>query len=280
MYKSAKFDTYNYRVLKQVHPDQGMSGDGLSMMNNLVRILLQRIVEASNRLMISTAGRKTLSSREIQTAVRLVLPGELSKHAVSEGTKAVTKYNARKQEREKDAKAAGKGANKAKPVSRSSLAGIVFPVTRVENIMVELSNAERKAETAAVYLAAVLEYATAEVLELAGNAAKDNKKIRITPRHIKLAILNDEELVKLYRGVVLSGGVLPHIETSLLKAKPEKAEGEAPKKKVVKKKPAAPKKAAAKGPAKAGPKKGGRKPAAAKPQSKAGAKAQTAGAKK
>ena len=243
MYKSANFATYIYRVLKQVHPDQGMSGDGLSEMNNLVRIVLQRVVQAVNRVMVTSASRKTVSSREIQSAVRLSVPGELSKHSVSEGTKAVTKYNAARAAREnKD-----KGDTKAKPQSRASLAGLVFPVTRIENIMMELSNSDRKAETAAVYLAAVLEYITAEVLELAGNAARDNKKIRVTPRHIKLAILNDKELVQLFDGVVLSGGVRPHIENALIKIKPEKASDNAPaKKRAVKKKPVA-KKAAGKG---------------------------------
>ena len=71
-----------------------------------------------------------------------------------------------------------------------------------------------------MYLAAVLEYLAAEVLELAGNAARDNKKGRITPRHIQLAVRNDEELSKLLGTVTLaSGGVLPHIHTSLLKKK-------------------------------------------------------------
>jgi histone H2A len=71
-----------------------------------------------------------------------------------------------------------------------------------------------------VYLAAVLEYLAAEILELAGNAARDNKKSRIIPRHLQLAIRNDEELNKLLGGVTISqGGVLPHIQSELLPAK-------------------------------------------------------------
>jgi histone H2A len=73
---------------------------------------------------------------------------------------------------------------------------------------------------APVYLAAVLEYLCAEILELAGNAARDNKKSRIVPRHITLAVKNDEELNKLLGGVTIaSGGVLPNIHAVLLPKK-------------------------------------------------------------
>jgi len=73
---------------------------------------------------------------------------------------------------------------------------------------------------APIYLAAVLEYLAAEILELAGNAARDNKKHRIIPRHLQLAIRNDEELGKLLGDVVISqGGVVPHIAQELLPSK-------------------------------------------------------------
>lgn len=78
--------------------------------------------------------------------------------------------------------------------------------------------------TRTVYLAAVLEYLAAEILELAGNAARDNKKSRIIPRHLQLAIRNDEELNKLLGGVTISqGGVLPFIQSELLPAKSGKS---------------------------------------------------------
>jgi histone H2A len=101
--------------------------------------------------------------------------------------------------------------------SRSSRAGLQFPVGRIGRYLRDGRYADRMGAGAPVYLAAVLEYLCAEILELAGNAARDNKKARIIPRHLQLAIRNDEELNKLLSDVVIaSGGVLPNIQKDLL----------------------------------------------------------------
>ncbi|XP_043542650.1 histone H2A-beta, sperm-like [Chiloscyllium plagiosum] len=116
----------------------------------------------------------------------------------------------------------GKGSGKArsKAKSRSSRAGLQFPVGRVHRLLRKGNYAERVGAGAPVYLAAVLEYLTAEILELAGNAARDNKKTRIIPRHLQLAVRNDEELNKLLGGVTIAqGGVLPNIQAVLLPKK-------------------------------------------------------------
>ena len=100
-------------------------------------------------------------------------------------------------------------------LSRSSKAGLAFPVGRVHRLLRKGNYAQRVGAGAPVYLAAVLEYLAAEILELAGNAARDNKKTRIIPRHLQLAIRNDEELNKLLGHVTIAqGGVLPNIHQS------------------------------------------------------------------
>ena len=89
------FGVYIYKVLKQVHPDTGVSSKAMGIMNSFVNDIFERIAAEASRLAHYNK-RSTISSREIQTAVRLLLPGELAKHAVSEGTKAVTKYTSSK----------------------------------------------------------------------------------------------------------------------------------------------------------------------------------------
>ena len=120
----------------------------------------------------------------------------------------------------------GRGAapSATKKTSSSTKAGLQFPVGRIGRYLKRGRYAQRVGAGAPVYLASVLEYLTAEILELAGNAATENKKNRIIPRHIQLAVRNDEELNKLLGGVTISqGGVLPNVHSVLL---PKKKEGE------------------------------------------------------
>ena len=134
---------------------------------------------AKEAMQLCEANEKaTLSASEIQAAVRGVIGGELAKHAVNEGFKAVTKFG----------QSNGSGGQ---TVTRS--AGLQFPVPLVVYHLKQIG-AQRIGDNAPVYLAAVCEYMTAELLELTGNAALDDTKKRINPKHIQLAICADPEL--------------------------------------------------------------------------------------
>lgn len=224
--KPLNYDRGLGKVLKQIHPNVGLTGEALASANRLILVTLDKVVANLNSIMLRS-NKQTIDARAVQGAVQLTIPGELSKHAVSQGTKAVTKY---------ESALTTKGG---KPVTRNTRAGLQFPVARTENLMMEKSVSKRKSATAAVYLTAVLEYIGAEILELAGNNARDAKKVRITTRHIMLAIRNDQELDKFFCNVVLSGGVVSNIHQSLLPSKPvagtKKAKKASPKKVATKK---------------------------------------------
>ncbi|THH05887.1 hypothetical protein EW145_g4470 [Phellinidium pouzarii] len=86
------YSSYIYKVLKQVHPDTGISNKAMAILNSFVNDIFERIASEASKL-ASYSKKSTISSREIQTSVRLILPGELAKHAISEGTKSVTKFS-------------------------------------------------------------------------------------------------------------------------------------------------------------------------------------------
>ncbi|CAK1593467.1 unnamed protein product [Parnassius mnemosyne] len=112
---------------------------------------------------------------------------------------------------------------RSKAKSRSSRAGLQFPVGRIHKILKKGNYAQRIGSGAPVYLAAALEYLSAEILELAADAAKENNKSRVKPRHILLAIRNDDELNKMLSEVTISqAGVLPSIQPQLLPKKTTK----------------------------------------------------------
>ncbi|PIA29968.1 hypothetical protein AQUCO_05800211v1 [Aquilegia coerulea] len=117
-------------------------------------------------------------------------------------------------------KGLGSSTTKKVSTSRSSKAGLQFPVGRISRFLKAGKYAQRVGAGAPVYLASVLEYLAAEVLEMAGNAARDNKKTRVVPRHIQLAVRNDEELSNLLGSVTIAnGGVMPNIHSNLLPTK-------------------------------------------------------------
>jgi histone H2A len=202
--KRDKFHVYIFKVLKQVHPDTGISNKAMGVLNDILKELFVHIIREAH-LLAECNKRLVMTSREIQTAIRLILPGELAKHAVSEGTKAIVKFNS----------SINNPAFRQR--TRSMRAGLQFPVGKIHRLVRNYFKGNKVGVGAPVYLAAVLEYLAAEILELAGNASKDLRVKRITPRHLMLAIRGDEELDSLITGFIAGGGIIPHIHKALIR---------------------------------------------------------------
>lgn len=206
MPKPIQFDIYIRKVGKQVHRDTQLSNDFLNQTNRIIVRLGEKIAEKAFQL-TEKEDRKTIDGREIQSAVRLIIPGELTKHAVSEGTKAVTKYGS-----------ADRG-NKRKRKSNSKKAGLEFSVPRCKQFLKKYN--KKIGSTASVYLAAVLEYITAELLELSGNVSRDNRRNTMKIRDLFLAIDTDSELNDMMHRLnmgITGGGNTVHVEDAVIKA--------------------------------------------------------------
>lgn len=219
--KLLNLNIYINRVSKQVHPHGGINSEALAQINQFNISILNRLTLTARDLAI-TSKTKTITSRDIQSAVRIVLPGELAKHALSEGQKSVAGYNAAK-ERKEELKKKGEKVEKS---TKADMAGLTVSPSRIRKLMSNYQGmGMRMGDTSSVYMAAVIEYLMAEVLELSGNLARDNNKVRITSRDLFLVIENDEELRKLAKDmnfILTNAGVLPHIHTELLPKKIKK----------------------------------------------------------
>jgi histone H2A len=210
------YRVYLLRILKQVHDGAGLSGRALSVFEGMTHLLIETLAQHAAPLLGTK--RRTVTSRDVMVAAQLSLPGELAKHAVSEISKAVTKYNASAAPSKEGAATGAEAAIKGTATARR--AGLTMSVARASEEFFARLPRVRRGAGARVAVAAVVEYLVAEVMELAGNASKDLKTKRITPRHIYLAIHGDEELEHVFKGVVIPfGGTIPHINKALIKKK-------------------------------------------------------------
>lgn len=204
--KPRRMDSFSsciYKVLKTIHPNIGISSKSMMIMNSFVLDIFERAAREAGRL--SELNDRVLRSREVQTAMRLVLPSELARNANTQGTQAVASFA------EPDL---NEHSENAEGVRRST---IIFPIGYIFRLLNEGNYAERIGAGAPVYMAAALEYITRQVLDPAGNLAIDNQKERISPRHILLAIRNNEELNQLLTNLtVVPAGVVPHVQRVLL----------------------------------------------------------------
>jgi histone H2A len=237
-YDSVKFDSFISKLLKQLASDVGMTGDSLSELNNIARLSLARLMDYCNHLLLNSK-RKTLSSKQVITAVKLWFPEEMAKNMIKEAETSSKRYLSVRKERLKEAKNLKKG-EKLPPMTRASMARIIFPPTRVENVMKDMSLVQRKTESSSIVMATILEYIIASILKLSADEAINSKKRRITPRHITLAIHSDPCWRDFFDDCILAGGVAVQSDNRLLKShkrsthKNKKERKEAPKSKEAK----------------------------------------------
>lgn len=184
------FNPYIRNVLGGLFAKMGMTSKTRAEVQYLVHNLVTRISNTA-RVILS---KQTLSVTDINAAVRLVLPAGLASEAVARGNKALESYLT---------------TPKSRDTTREKRAGVIFRIPRCSRALRHLDNYKRISDKTPVYLAAVLEHVTSRVLRQAGEQATSNKKSRIKPRHLLLAIHGDNDLRALYHNVILSGGVVP-----------------------------------------------------------------------
>lgn len=205
------FDSGIKEVLFQIYSKQvGITSDAKSQLNFILNKLASALITSANDITVLT-NRSTLSSSNVQTAVRDVLPGELAKHAVADGVRAVTRFTSGAKVGEKfDVKEV-----------RKLMKGCELRKVRDKPELESKKCDRRVSATASVYLTAVLQYISAEILELSGAVALQDKR-DITARDLLIAIDNDEELKVLKKRLninILGGGVVPYIASVLIPKK-------------------------------------------------------------
>jgi histone H2A len=202
------FETFISKVLKQVSDTSGITSNAKQQLNSFLCILAKYISRLAIELAIY-GKKKTVSEKELTNAVKIIIPGGLLKNSVLEGEKAINIF--------KNNNIAG---------SRQNKAGILFSPSIAEKFLRNFGYSKIMISASApVYLSAVLEYLTYEILDLSLNYCKDNKRGRITIRDIEISVRNDEELDKIFRKLNVSfigGGVIPFIHNSLITKKKKK----------------------------------------------------------
>jgi histone H2A len=202
------FETYISRVLKNETVTMGIAGDAAATVDNICIILIDRVAYAI-LLLSSRTDRRTLSVQDVESAIQLVIPPVYQAHLLKRCNEAVEHYKSSKETREE-----------GKTASRSSCAGLIFPVTRVQTMLMRRLPIRRKSDTAAVCLTAFLEQVVRDIIVGASHVAEAVKKKRIVPRHIVLFLRTDPGIGSLFARTVLSGGVVPQqIERPAQKAK-------------------------------------------------------------
>ena len=221
--QSRSFATYVQKVLKQVHPEGGMTLQAMDAVDFILRYFTRLFAENSRQLALRN-DTKTISSSEIEAAVRLLFTSQLADNAVEEGRKAVDTYSSFESHRQSD-KQSTSSEFKAPKTMKQTKAGLIFSVSLVDNGYLRHQGVN-VGQGAPVYLAAVLEYFASELLSASGDKARDQRRSRIKVRDISLAVSDDDELERLFddhRLVLLGAGVRAHIDQRILDSYEQKS---------------------------------------------------------
>ena len=197
------YKSYISKVFKEEHSDKSLSGKSKNVLESLAKHTFEKIAEAA-KTCLKAAKRETLKSNDIESAVKLEY-GEtnLAKKAIACGTKAVTKMTSA------DDGAKTRSKSKKSRTSKTDAAGLIFPVTRVKNLLKDFGF-KRVSFGAGAYLAAVIQCIVSEVSDLSNNECVELNKTRVQNRHVGLAIKLDEVLNHVYKNVTIpSSGVVP-----------------------------------------------------------------------
>ena len=207
--KSRFFETYISKILKQVHPSNGITSNAKQQLNSALCIVARNMSLIITNL-TEIAKKKTISDKEISNCINILFSGCLKDNSIKEGLKSVTKFQ----------KKSSKGS------SRQGKAGIIFPPSIAEKFLRNFGYSKiRVTSSSPVFFATALEYLAAEILLLSGKSAIENKRIRITIRDLQISVQNDTEISQLFKRLNLSflgGGVLPYIHPNLTVKKARK----------------------------------------------------------
>lgn len=200
--RNLNYDLGIKKVLHQVHPTLQIKNISVELINNMIIVFAKKLIKTSE-IMSKLSKKTTINNKELKTAGRLIIPVELMRHSISEGQKAINVYKSKK--------------NITNKKSQEYKAGLQFKVSITRNIIKkEVGKNTRISHEYSIFLTAMLEYITAEILDLTGNFIISEKKTRITPRDIMISIRNDSELNNLFNGFILGTGVVPNIHSELL----------------------------------------------------------------
>ncbi len=201
------FDSYISKVLKEVSAESGITNNAKQQLNSVL-IMFSKTIANNSLDLTELSGKKTLSEKEVACAVQILLTGDLERHAIEQGDKAVKSYNTN---------------NEEKGTSRQSRAGILFPPSVTEKFLRKFDKSSMMVTNKSpIFMAAVLEYLCMEILDQAVNQSKTNNRVRLTVKDIELAVRSDPELNLLFNKNQIhfvGGSNVPYIHPVLLHRK-------------------------------------------------------------